>query len=497
MHKGSFFVKRFVALAMILIFITGCAGTAENVSSGASGFDFSNPSEVLSSLPVSSEVISSEESSVVSSSEVSSAVSSDKASSQQSSAASSVVSSSEASSAVSSSSVISSAASSVASSVVSSVPAVVPGGQEGEMRGIWISFYELSDIPDFTVFKAKIDSMFDKIVGWGLNTVFMHVRSHGDAYYYSDIFPMSHRIGVKGADGKAAQGLDPGYDPLEYAVAAAHARGLELHAWLNPYRVWTLSDDVTDLAAGNPARIFLTDDDPSNDEAVVLWNDSIYYNPGSDVAIDLIIRGIIEIVENYDVDGIHFDDYFYPATDEKFDAGLFASYKIGGGSLGLADWRRENVNRLVRGVYSAVKARKDIDFGISPAGNINRVINTHYANVALWAGAAGYVDYIIPQIYWGFNHETAPFLPVLDEWAALVTSEQVRLYIGLPAYKLGAADSGAGTGKNEFVTGKEILARMVDGVRAGGCGGFCIYSYTAMDTAANAAEVAALADRLK
>lgn len=135
----------------------------------------------------------------------------------------------------------------------------------------------------------------------------------------------------------------------------------------------------------------------------------IYYNPGSEEARQLIVDGVKEIVANYNVDGIHFDDYFYPTTDASFDSGTYAAYQNSGGTLSLADWRRENVNILVRQTYAAIKSiNPSVKFGISPQGNMSNNYNVQYSDVAKWISTSGYVDYICPQVYFGFQNQHQP-----------------------------------------------------------------------------------------
>ncbi|MBQ3141005.1 MAG: family 10 glycosylhydrolase, partial [Clostridia bacterium] len=387
------------------------------------------------------------------------------------------------------------------SSQVSSVPTVSSqptAVQSEELRGVWISFYELSDVTEYEDYVNRIDTMFDAVAAQGLNAVFFHARPMSDAMYRSEIFPFSHIIGFKAGD-KAVQGVDPGYDPLKYAVSAAHERGLQLHAWINPYRVWNSSDDVDDLSAQNPAYVWRNDSDASNDGWVIEWEDRIYYNPGVAEVRALIVDGVREIVSNYDVDGIHFDDYFYPTADAEFDEDTYQAYRDAGGTLALDDWRRENVNALVRDVYAAVKELDDIPFGISPAANIVKNYEQLYADVMLWASVPGYVDYLCPQIYFGFKHQTLPFLPTLSDWMELRTCAQVKMYVGLPTYKLGEKDSGAGgkAEQREFINETAIIARMVEALRVQQADGFVLYSYTSVTASSNADEMDALAALLR
>jgi len=365
-----------------------------------------------------------------------------------------------------------------------------------ELRGVWISFYELSDITDYNEYKTRIDTMFDTAKAIGFNAVFFHVHAFGDAMYPSQIFPFTHRIGYQTPNGDPIQGVDPGYDPLAYAVSAAHQRGLQLHAWWNPYRIWTLSDDIEALSVDNPAYIFWNDDDTANDNYVLSTGKGLYYNPAEQGVRDLLTAGIAEMLDHYAVDGVHFDDYFYPTTDADFDEDSYDAYRHDGGLLSLADWRRENVDKLLLQVHELC-ASKGVPFGVSPAGNIDRVFNNMYADIMLWGSSYGYVDYLCPQIYWGFDHDTMPFLGVLNDWLGIVTNPSVKLYIGLPAYKLGETDSGAGSGKYEFKTDTEIIKRMVLATRETNCDGFIVYSYTAMADSANIEERDALRELLE
>lgn len=280
----------------------------------------------------------------------------------------------------------------------------VSGGSpgSGEMRGVWVSYLDWNGwAKDEAGYKKAMDQTLDLCVQKGLNAVFLQVRPDGDAMYPSQYFPWS-----KFASGK--QGKNPGYDPLAYAVQAAHQRGLQLHAWINPYRITGYLNRYSDLCASNPAIAWAKDGDSSNDRWVLCQNGEYYYNPAIPQVRQLIIDGVKEIVTNYEVDGIHFDDYFYPNLDDSkaetwFD---YPEYQASGASLSVAAWRRNNVNELVRGVYSAVKSiRPQALFGISPEGYLQnlRKDTRQFTDVDAWMTQSGYVDYLMPQIYWGFE----------------------------------------------------------------------------------------------
>lgn len=418
--------------------------------------------EIGSSSESSGSISISEESSSSSSSETESS------SSEPSSSESSSISSSEHESSTGSSAPESSESS-------SSEPEKEPENTyvpSGETRAVWISYLEFQSILQGKTkkqFRNNIESMFENLSANGFNTVFVHVRSHSDALYDSDIFPWS--VYCTGTEGK-----DPGFDPLEIMVESAHENGLFIEAWINPYRIKGTSN-TSKIAESSPAYDWL------DTEKVIVLDNGIYYNPADDDVIDLIVSGVEEIVRNYDVDGIHFDDYFYPTTSASFDKSYYDDYKQNGGTLGLADWRRQNVNTLIKKVYSTIKAAdSSCRFGISPAGNMELNYNTLYCDVYTWVTTKGYVDYICPQIYFGFNNRDCPYLDVLDEFSNMITRSGVELIVGLAAYKIGAKDSYAGdSGKNEWTEYNDILSRQITAARNNSkYSGFALYRYDSL-----------------
>lgn len=373
----------------------------------------------------------------------------------------------------------------------------VSGGSpgSGEMRGVWVSYLDWNGwAKDEAGYKKAMDQTLDLCVQKGLNAVFLQVRPDGDAMYPSQYFPWS-----KFASGK--QGKNPGYDPLAYAVQAAHQRGLQLHAWINPYRITGYLNRYSDLCASNPAIAWAKDGDSSNDRWVLCQNGEYYYNPAIPQVRQLIIDGVKEIVTNYEVDGIHFDDYFYPNLDDSkaetwFD---YPEYQASGTSLSVAAWRRNNVNELVRGVYSAVKSiRPQALFGISPEGYLQnlRKDTRQFTDVDAWMTQSGYVDYLMPQIYWGFeakqNGQAAgyAFANCLNEWVTLKKKGNVKLYVGLALYKTGT-DAVDGNEVPEWQRYHDIMKREVQAGRATGqVSGYCFYDVSSLTRAAAAEEVA-------
>ena len=341
----------------------------------------------------------------------------------------------------------------------------------GEMRGVWVSSvynldYPSSPTTDSDKLKAEADEILDNCVKWGLNAVFLQVRPSGDALYKSDLFPWSKYL--TGSVGTAPQ---DGFDPLEYWVEAAHKRGLELHAWINPYRITRSKDtEWNSLPSTHPAKM--------NPDWVVKYSDGNYYfDPGIPEVRDLVTRGAVEIVQNYDVDGLHMDDYFYPGTDFN-DAAIYQKY--GSSFSNIADFRRDSVNQLVAQLDTAVhNIDPDIQFGISPSGiwankstdprGSNSSGSEHYVSSyadSLYWIENGLVDYIIPQIYWEIGHKLADFATLADWWNDAVAGSDVHLYIGMGAYRCADNPTGVWTTTDPLF---DSLAYLENKDNVGGC----------------------------
>lgn len=369
----------------------------------------------------------------------------------------------------------SSSPSSSSSSESQSQPQKPSTPASGEVRAVWLSYLELDGMlkgKSKSQFTSSIRTSFDKMAAAGMNMVFAQVRPFGDAIYDSSVFPWSYLC-------TGTEGSDPGFDPLDIMINEAHARDMKIEAWLNPYRIRTKGSKVA-LSSDNPASSFLS----SGSNAVIEFDGGKFYNPGSQEARDLITEGVVEIVSNYAVDGIHFDDYFYPTTSMSFDSDTYAA---SGSSLSQADWRRDNVNKLVRQVYSSIKSvNSSVNFGISPQGNMSNNYNGQFIDVAKWVSTSGYVDYICPQIYYGFENTSQPFADTVKSWNNLIKVSSVELYVGLAPYKLGTTDNYAGTGKSEWTSTTDILARMVKESRKNSkFQGFCLYRYDSLFTSPN------------
>lgn len=321
-----------------------------------------------------------------------------------------------------------------------------------EVKAVWISFLEMQTLltnKTETQFRRNMQTVFDNVKDLGLNMVVIQVRPYADALYKSRYFPWSFLI-------TGTEGEDPGFDPFEIMVEEARARNLRIEAWVNPYRIRP-ADRKDALCETNQAKIWLDE----KDDSVINYNGVISYNPASTKAQDLIVKGMVELVKNYDIDGIHLDDYFYPTTDKNFDKASYAAYTKNGGKLSLEDWRRSNVEKLLKKAYTAVKSvNKNLVFGVSPQSSVSNNYNGQFLDVKKIAANSGYCDYLCPQIYFGFDNAAQPYSQTLADWNEMVTAPGVKLYIGLAAYKVGAVDSWAGSGKNEWVKNTDMLKRM-------------------------------------
>lgn len=353
---------------------------------------------------------------------------------------------------------------------------------DGEMKAVWVPFMELNmkDNCTETAFKEKFDNILSVSKSHGINTMIVHVRSHGDALYKSSIYPWSHILTGK-------QGTDPGFDPLEYMVNATHNAGMTFHAWVNPLRI-QLNNAPEILADSNPYIKWRNDDDTSNDLYVLDWENNKYYNPAYPEVRSMIINGVAEIIENYPVDGIHFDDYFYPTDNPEFDKPSYDEYtsQISAPStpLSLSDWRMANINSLVSGVYSKVKSvNKNLQFGISPQYNIDNDIKMG-ADVYSWGSKSGYVDYLCPQMYVNFENPILTFDKAFNDWKSVITNKDTNLYIGLALYKANS-DLDKGTWKKS----NNILQTQVEYSRNLGCNGFMLYSWGYLENSQTTDEV--------
>ena len=340
------------------------------------------------------------------------------------------------------------------------------------VKAIWLSQFDLNNVyvqsyykqRDVSTFTTYITRTLQDIKEMGFNTVIVQVRPYGDSMYPSEYFPPSSYV-------VASYGKSFSYDPFEIIVAQARKLALSVHAWLNPLRLMTASE-IASVSSDYPIKSWYNSSQ-FNGKFVVNVNSRLYLNPAYEDVRNLIVNGITEVATNYDIDGVHFDDYFYPTTSSSFDS---AAYADSGKVLSLANFRRDNVNKLVKQAYNAVKAvDSEMLFGISPAGDIDHNMYTLYADVKTWCQNTGYIDYITPQIYWGFENSYSPFDEVLPKWNSLVTANGVDLIVGLQIYKA-AGDNLTTEDGNEWSNNTDILARSVNFTFSSSkANGICLY----------------------
>lgn len=331
-----------------------------------------------------------------------------------------------------------------------------------ELRGVWVATVNNLDWPsrrDLTPDEQRreLTALFDRFAALGLNAVFLQVRPAADAIYPSALEPWSEFLtGTKG------QAPEPAYDPLAFAVAEAHARGLELHAWFNPFRARHSSQTSPVPSAPH----------------LIPYGDLVWMDPGDDEVQRVSIAVVVDVVKRYDVDGVHLDDYFYPypiANTEFADDRTWSRHQ---GDLTRAEWRRANVNRFVRDLHHAVKAaRPDVEVGISPfgiwrPGHPKQIqgfdaYDGIYADSRLWL-QRGWVDYLAPQLYWPIDKREQSF-PALLRWWVAQDSHDRGIVAGISVNRVA-------TGRPNSVPPEEIARQLALVRKQKGAIGFILFS---------------------
>ncbi|WP_410768238.1 family 10 glycosylhydrolase [Fontibacillus sp. BL9] len=325
--------------------------------------------------------------------------------------------------------------------------------QSDELRGAWVSTVSNLDWPSKTSYgkveaqKEEYIKLLDDLQAMGMNAVFVQVRPSADAIYPSKLVPWTTYL-------TGTAGKDPGYDPLQFLIEETHRRGMEFHAWFNPFRASTGSD-TSKLPANHVAK--------QHPEWIVKFGGKLYINPGIPAAREHVISAIMEVVEGYDIDGVHLDDYFYPTGETasaKFnDDSTYKSYNANK-IANKGDWRRDNINEFVRDLGISVHQEKPaVSYGISPYGVWRNkasdvtgsdtkasvtAYDSTYADVLTWI-RSGWIDYVTPQIYWSMTRKEVQYDIIADWWAGKVRGTNVKLYIGHAPYKLGSPEIGWGS----------------------------------------------------
>ncbi|MBE6749898.1 MAG: hypothetical protein E7560_01880 [Ruminococcaceae bacterium] len=335
--------------------------------------------------------------------------------------------------------------------------------------GVWISYMEIRKmLTSENGFKAEVSKLVENCLALKIENVYVHVRSHCDSLYPSEYFPLV----------ESAKGI--GFDTFGYIADELHKNSINVHAWINPYRV-SSSTDINALPQDSIARQWLFDDDTENDKNIAFHN-GIYLNPAEEDVRRLILNGIREIMDNYQVESIHFDDYFYPTGNTEFDNKSYEEYKnTTKKPLPLDDWRRANVSTLISSCYALVKYKdSDTLFGVSPSASIEKNKNEIYADVGKWI-EDGILDYVVPQLYFGFEYpmEEYRFENLLSEWKSLASkNENVKLIIGLPTYKIGSVLE---PDKAEWQTKTDIIAKQAElCFKDSAVSGYVFFSYSSL-----------------
>ena len=341
--------------------------------------------------------------------------------------------------------------------------------QEPYFRATWVStvanidFPKRADIGNCEAQQQHLIEMLDEFQAMNLNAIVFQVRPTADALYKSDLEPWSHWL--TGKQGEAAS-----YDPLEFVCAEAHKRGIDVHVWINPYRVTIPAMDIDSLA---PSHMY-----HQHPEWFVKYGKQWYYNPALQETRDFLCQVVADLVTRYDIQAIHMDDYFYPypiAGEEFPDTLNFAADPRGFTDLG--DWRRDNVNLAIEQVHNTIISIKpEVQFGISPFGiwrnkkNDERGSETNglqnydqlYADILLWM-EEGWIDYVVPQLYWEIGKKVADY-EILAKWWAEHATEKCRVYIGMAPFHLGEEKGAAAWREGNEICRQLRLNRTIPGI---------------------------------
>lgn len=321
---------------------------------------------------------------------------------------------------------------------------VIEKTDEDEIRAIFISYIELNKYiknKDVNTGKANIRSMINNIKSLGFNTAIVQIRSFSDAIYESDIFPWSSTV-------SSSEGIFPGYDVLQYFIDECRKKEIFIYGWINPYRIRSNGTLVSEV---NPAFEYLGTD-------YLYEGEGLYYNPSKQEVEDLIVDGVLEVVSNYQLDGILFDDYFYPNRD--LDYVDYLKYLEENDQISFDEYHLMIINKMVERVHAVCKSH-NVLFGISPDGNIENNYNKMFADVKKWLSDDKYVDFIMPQVYYGFFNETKAYKNVVDEWNDLIENKGIKLYVALAFYKVGAFDKYAKSGSDEWINNSDMIMREI------------------------------------
>ena len=325
-----------------------------------------------------------------------------------------------------------------------------------ELRGVYVSYIEISKyLKDKEEIKSKeeIVNILQNIKKLKLNTIILQVRPSMDAIYKSNVFPLSKYL--------SSTNSYP-YDVLSYFLEEAHKENIKVIVWINPYRILTMGTK-DDIPNNNPTYKY-------KDTNIVYEKNGVYLNPAREETNDLILQGVKELL-TYPIDGILMDDYFYP--DMEIDQKEYEEKNKG---ETLEEFHLEIINDMVKKVHKECKKKKVL-FGISPEGNIENNYQKQGADVKKWLKEKDYVDFIMPQIYYGFENEIKPFIETSNEWNQMIQND-IPLYPALAFYKTGIKDQYAKKGEDEWMNHHDIIEKQIIHIRSlNHYQGFILYRY--------------------
>ncbi len=326
---------------------------------------------------------------------------------------------------------------------------------------MWVSYLDIKSLlGDMSRrdFEQNLDELILNIKSIGVTDVYFHVRAFGEALYTSKIVPSAFGT---------TYSVKPNQDDyFKIAIDKFKQNDIKTHAWLNPFR---LSDSENLAEYINSVKINYGD-------IITEYEGRPFINPSSEKSEQLLSEIVIEIIQNYNVDGIHIDDYFYPTTDVEFDSKFFDQNSS---SITVDDFRRGRIQSIIDRIYSDIKRfDQTIEFGISPDGSIERNYNTHYLDIEQMQAVAKYADYFVPQLYYGFQNEALPFEKTLEEWQNIVKTKD--LIVGIAGYKIGTVDEFAGIGKSEWKIYNDVIGRQIELIKQKGLAGVAFFRYDSL-----------------
>lgn len=358
---------------------------------------------------------------------------------------------------------------------------IIPANAEITFRGAWIATVANIDWPSEQAVgnteaqKAEMVWLLDSLESIGINAIVFQVRPTSDALYFSELEPVSHWLTGKQGSWKEQEP----WDPLEWTIEQAHMRHMEVHVWLNPFRVNLAKTDTAMLAPDHIMR--------RHPEWFWCYAQQWYFDPGLDITREWICTIVQDIVDRYDIQAIHMDDYFYPYPSGKLqlpDAKTFEQYPRG--FTDIRDWRRNNVNLVIEEINRSIRECKDsVQFGISPFGVWRNAsvdstgsatqagianYDNLYADIRLWI-KNGWIDYVLPQLYWEIGKKVADYEILAHWWANEVKGTKCRLYIGMAPYRLEGASSKTPWGQGNEIGRQMHLNRTIPEIT-----GECFYS---------------------